>query len=597
LNVKRIDAVFGSQGFTQKEFVMKRFWHTCLAVIASATMTAGVADAQNDWNVPSEIGSYQSILSRAGYGNGMSATSGSAVGGSGTNSMSGMLGGGTVNGGGVLNGGMVNGGGALNGGMVNGGGALNGGVVNGGMFNGGMVNGGMVNGGMVNGGMVTGEVVNGGSVSMPYNGSAASSMGQPMMTQPRMGQPVMTQPRMTAPMVTQPRMVAPMTSYDGGGGGYIDSGYGGMIDGGCGGSAYTGVVDSGMSYAAPAYSAPVFSSGGFTGAQLFNGGGRARSANWVVGLFALSFARDYEDDVLLSENPAGDQLFTTDADEGDFGGYGVNLTRRQCNGRGLELRYWAFNTGASAQLDGANVYSVMPTLIYLEHAPSARDLLSIYDTTEFHTIERETDINNLEVNLLNNGGFYQTRRGRSAAFELVGGFRWFQFDERLAYTTAGDVAVNPLATETFTYQSQVENNLVGFQLGARNELCLTNKLRGFFGVTAGIFNNNIQTRQNFFDANGEGATLTDGPSTGREYDFSDEKNDVAMIGELDMGVTYQLTQRARARFGYRTFGVAGVALAADQIPVDFRRTDRVQRANSNGSLLLHGGYAGMEFCF
>ena len=550
---------------------MKRFWHTCLAMIALATMTAGVANAQNDWNVPSEIGSYQSILSRAGYGNGMPATSGRAVGGSGTSTMSGMLGGGPANGGGVLNGGMVNGGGVLNGGMVNGG---------------------------LNGGMVTGEVVNGGSVGMPYNGSAASNMGQPMITQPRTSQPMLTQPRMAAPMVTQPRVSAPMASYDGGlamGGGIVDSGYGGMIDGGCGD---TGIVDSGMSYTTPVYSEPAFSSGGDIGAQLFNGGGgRARSANWVVGLFAMSFARDYEDGILLSENPAGGQLFTTDADEGDFGGYGVNLTRRQCNGRGLELRYWAFNTGASAQLDGANVYSVMPTLIYLEHAPSARDLLSIYDTTEFHTIERETDINNLEVNLLNNGGFYQTRRGRSAAFELVGGFRWFQFDERLAYTTAGDVAVNPLATETFTYQSQVENNLVGFQLGARNELCLTNKLRGFFGVTAGIFNNNIQTRQNFFDANGEGATLTDGPSTGREYDFSDEKNDVAMIGELDMGVTYQLTQRARARFGYRTFGVAGVALAADQIPVDFRRTDRVQRANSNGSLLLHGGYAGMEFCF
>jgi hypothetical protein len=122
-------------------------------------------------------------------------------------------------------------------------------------------------------------------------------------------------------------------------------------------------------------------------------------------------------------------------------------------------------------------------------------------------------------------------------------------------------------------------------------------MRGFFGVTAGIFNNHITSRQNFSDANGVGASLTDGPSTGRDYDYSDTKNDVAIIGELDAGVIYQINQRARARFGYRTFGVAGVALAADQIPVDFRRTDRVQRANSNGSLLLHGGYAGMEFCF
>ncbi len=539
---------------------MKRFWHTCLAVIASATMTAGVANAQNDWNVPSEIGSYQSILSRAGYGNGMPATSGRAVGGSGTANMSGMLNGGAVGGSGSVSG-----------------------------------------GGVLNNGMVTGEVANGGA--MPYNGSASSVMGQPMgtaqpmLTQPRMAQPMLTQPRMAQPVLTQPRMVSDGAVYDSGvsmGGGYVDSGYGGMIDGGCGGNVYSGVVDSGISYAEPVYSSPVYSGGG----QIIGGGAsRARSANWVVGVFAMSFARDYEDGVLLSQNPSGDLLFTTDADEGDFGGYGVNLTRRQCNGRGLELRYWAFNTSASARLDGANVNSALPTLAFLEHGPSARDVLSIYDTTEFHTIDRETDINNFEVNLLNNGGFYQTRRGRSAAFELVGGIRWFQFDERLAYTTAGDTATFPLATESFTYQSQVSNDLVGFQLGARNELCLTNRLRGFFGVTAGIFNNHIQTRQNFFDANGVGASLTDGPSTGREYDYSDSKNDVAILGELDAGVTYQISQRARARFGYRTFGVAGVALAADQIPVDFRRTDRVQNAESNGSLLLHGGYAGMEFCF
>jgi hypothetical protein len=550
---------------------MKRFWHTCLAMLASATVTAGVANAQNDWNAPSEIGSYQSILSRAGYGNGMSATSGAPVGGSGTANMSGML-----------NGAVSGGSGSVNGGMINGGGVLN-------------------------NSMVTGEVVNGGA--MPYNGSTSSVMASPMATaQPMMTQPRMAQPMMAQPMMTQPRMVSGGAMVDSGsvtmGGGYIDNGYGGMIDGGtvgggCGGDVYSGVIDNGMSYAAPAdYSAPVISGGGYTGAQLFSrGANRARSANWVLGVFALSFARDFEDGVLLSQNPSGDQLFTTDADSGNFGGYGVNLTRRQCNGRGIELRYWALNTSSSGRLDGNSVAAQLPTLVHLEHGPSARDVLSIYNSAQFHRVDRETDINNFEVNLLNNGGFYQTRRGRSAAFELVGGVRWFQFDERLGFTAFGDTATFPLATETFTYQSDVTNDLVGFQLGARNELCLTNRMRGFFGVTAGIFNNHITSRQNFSDANGVGASLTDGPSTGRDYDYSDTKNDVAIIGELDAGVIYQINQRARARFGYRTFGVAGVALAADQIPVDFRRTDRVQRANSNGSLLLHGGYAGMEFCF
>ncbi len=533
---------------------MKRFWHACLAVIASATMTAGVANAQNDWNAPSEIGSYQSILSRAGYGNGAPATNGRAVGGSGTASFNGPVAAGSGNAGG----GFAN----------DGGGFINGGVPNGGS--------GTVNGSFVNGGMVTGEVVNSGNVGVPFNGSAASGVGQPFLTQPRSAAPVHH-----------------------GGGGCSSGACGGGFDGGFVDNSYSGVVSNTTGYIDPAYDSTIFAGGGYNSAPVFNGvgAGRRRKANWVVGLHALSFARDYEDDVLLSQNPSGDRLFTTDADEGDFGGYGVNLTRRQSNGKGIEFRYWALNTGASARLDGFAVSSQLPSLVFLEHIPSARDALSIFDSALFHVLDRETDINNFEVNLLNNGGHYKTRRGRSAHFELIGGFRWFQFDERLFYTAVGDVVRFPIATEAFTYQTQVNNDLIGFQLGARNELCFTQRLRGFFSVTTGVFNNNIKSQQNFFDANGAGVRLTDGPEAGQIFDFKDEKNDVAIIGELDAGVTFQVSPRARARFGYRTFGVAGVALAADQIPADFRRAESAKNVNSNGSLLLHGGYAGMEFCF
>ncbi len=43
---------------------MQRFWQTCLVIVATTAM-ANAADAQ--WQEASDIGSYQSILSRAGY--------------------------------------------------------------------------------------------------------------------------------------------------------------------------------------------------------------------------------------------------------------------------------------------------------------------------------------------------------------------------------------------------------------------------------------------------------------------------------------------------------------------------------------------------
>ncbi len=567
---------------------MKRFWHTCLAMIATATMTAGVSHAQNNWNAPSEIGSYQSILSRAGYGQETSvATTPRQVGGSGSVTM-----------------------------------PRSGGPINGGVLNQGMVNGGMVNSGSM--------PFNGSAASVPMNGAVIdggmnSSMGAPItgqpiemgsvMTQPRVGQPIsppMAQQPMGQPMVagsgcatcsggpafggssamSGPVMNAPMT-----GGGYVDSGFG--I-----GNAYSGVVGGAMDYSGgpgpdPGYHPPIYGAPfqlGSSVGQIFNGGRRAKKANWVAGLYAMSFARDYEDDRLLSRNPSGTVLSTRDADEGDFGGYGVSLTRRSCNGRGLELRYWAFNPDATAQLDGAAVASLLPTLDQLQHVPTGRNLGEIYNSATNHVLVRNTDINNFEVNLLNNGGSYRTRRGRTASFELLGGFRWFQFDETLSYISNNPAITAVSPTQTF-YQSSVQNDLVGFQLGARNEICLNGRWRAFAGVSTGIFNNHVQTRQRFFDQNGSVPTLLSGDSAGREFDYSDQKNDVALLGELDLGLTYMVSQRLRARFGYRTFGVAGVALAGDQIPYDFTNTARIQRANSNGSLLLHGGYAGLEACF
>ncbi len=558
---------------------MKRFWHTCLAMIATATMTAGVANAQNNWNAPSEIGSYQSILSRAGYGQETNVATAARQ----------SMGSGSVT-------------------MPNGG--MNGGGMNGGVLNQGMVNGGIVNGG--------GMPFNGSTRSVPMNGAVIdggmnSSMGAPMV-----GQSVET-----GTMMTQPRMGQAMGAANGGctscsggaafggssvmsgqvmnapvmGSGYVDSGYNV-------GNAYSGVVNSAVGFGSglgldpgyhpPIYGAP-FQMGSAVG-QVFNGGRRAAKANWVAGLYAMSFSRDYEDDRLLSRNPYGDLLSTRSADEGDFGGYGVSLTRRSCSGRGIEFRYWAFNPDATAQLDGAAVATVLPTLDQLQHGPTARYLDEIYNSATNHVLVRNTDINNFEVNLLSNGGSYRTRRGRAANFELLGGFRWFQFDETLSYISNNPVVTPVSPTQTY-YQSSVENDLVGFQLGARNEICLNGRWRAFAGVSTGIFNNHIQTRQRFFDQNGSVPRLVSGPSAGREFDYSDQKNDVALLGELDLGLTYMVSQRLRARFGYRTFGVAGVALAGDQIPYDFTATDRIQRANSNGSLLLHGGYVGLEACF
>ena len=69
------------------------------------------------------------------------------------------------------------------------------------------------------------------------------------------------------------------------------------------------------------------------------------------------------------------------------------------------------------------------------------------------------------------------------------------------------------------------------------------------------------------------------------------------MGEADLGLGYQLSSSVRLTIGYRLIGVTGVALAPDQIPYNFTDANELRRINSNGSLLLHGVYGGLNYCF
>jgi hypothetical protein len=204
-------------------------------------------------------------------------------------------------------------------------------------------------------------------------------------------------------------------------------------------------------------------------------------------------------------------------------------------------------------------------------------------------VTRDTDINSLEFNLLRNGGRFCTRRGRQGNFELLGGFRYFQFDEEFTYSTAD-------GTTPIDYRLNADNTLLGLQVGSRGEICVSKRIRLAGGIRTGIFNNNVNTRQRISDPTG--TVYATVPTAGDvNFDYSDTQNDVAFLSEIDFGLIFQLSCRARLRVGYRALGIAGVALATDQIPYEFDNPLATQRANTNGDLLLHGGYVGTEFCF
>jgi hypothetical protein len=73
-----------------------------------------------------------------------------------------------------------------------------------------------------------------------------------------------------------------------------------------------------------------------------------------------------------------------------------------------------------------------------------------------------------------------------------------------------------------------------------------------------------------------------------------DKDDVAFVGEMQVGGSYDFTCNWRGILAYRAIALSGVALSVDQMPEDFSNEAHVALIDSNGSLIIHGVQAGVE---
>lgn len=334
-----------------------------------------------------------------------------------------------------------------------------------------------------------------------------------------------------------------------------------------------------------------------------------RGANNLFGISGLAFGiNDGDSDRLLTRNNSR-QLGTNSVDQDDLDGVEAVFARRKSNGSGFELRY--FNLSA----DNSDFLVDNPSVAYAGSGFVGNVILpskglsgigfggvpaeTVFNDAASHTVSRDTNINNFEINWL--------RRGRSSgrrSVEYLVGFRYFQFEDSLGFA-ANDIGQSSIpghVNPTFAnYVSDVENDLYGIQLGRRMQISLVNRVSLFFGVTGGVFNNRVTSHQNaryiFADGSSVIPQALQGRDAGTPISFETESDHIALLGEVDLGLVYQISSRMRARIGYRGIGVSDVAFAGDQLQDHVFDTKSFQNIDKDANLILNGGYAGIEFAW
>lgn len=192
-----------------------------------------------------------------------------------------------------------------------------------------------------------------------------------------------------------------------------------------------------------------------------------------------------------------------------------------------------------------------------------------------------------------------------STFSMYGscGARYFRVDDEFLYATefgqyTGGVTDQP-AYDGFTYDNSnelfynvdVENHLVGAQVGWAMNYCVACRWNFFCNSNFGLYNNHINHYQRLFSG-GDGTVRF--VQTGETFTVRSNKDDIAFLGELRLGGSYDISCNWRAVAAYRAVAIAGLATSTDQIPDEFTNSEYVAIIDSDNSMIIHGLQLGAE---
>jgi hypothetical protein len=167
----------------------------------------------------------------------------------------------------------------------------------------------------------------------------------------------------------------------------------------------------------------------------------------------------------------------------------------------------------------------------------------------------------------------------------IAGFRWVELNSR---TNVDYDFTNPDPFGSGSIDTAAGNNLYGGQMGADMRLW---NARGRWRVNgigkAGVFYNSAS-----FQRSSAGFTYADGTPfpLGTVAATADQ---TAFFGEVGLNTTWWVTNWLAWRAGYTVMWVSGVAVAAEQLPLN-NFGEGTASLDTDGSVLLHGVTTGIE---
>lgn len=316
--------------------------------------------------------------------------------------------------------------------------------------------------------------------------------------------------------------------------------------------------------------------------------------HWVQ-VYAEALFFDREDNAgnipITSDGIQGPILMSTDDVilQGEEGGTRLSAAFDMfANSFDLELSYFGhFQWSNSAQVTSNtnSLYSIFSD--FGQNPPQVG-----FESTDQATLQRlnyDSELDNFEINTR----FRWSHSTKPITGAWILGVRYLRVDERLDFFSFAEDHIDPFTGNPrggeLNYALDVDNDLVGFQVGGEFMVAIWPGLLVGADFEGGIYGNNIKNIANIRED-----TVTSGPAQVVERQMAQE---AAFVGEANVRAIYRIYHNLYARVGYQAVFVDGLALAVENFntaPPFFGGEPRQLFDRTDGNLFLHGAHVGVE---
>ncbi|NLX95907.1 MAG: BBP7 family outer membrane beta-barrel protein [Rhodopirellula sp.] len=299
------------------------------------------------------------------------------------------------------------------------------------------------------------------------------------------------------------------------------------------------------------------------------------------------------------------QLLNTEDAETDWrGGVEIRLGHRFCCGEwAVEGVFWTLDEMRGfAGLAGVAGGGQLSTPLNFEDVryvsdpdPAAVDRPEyLFDVADAHYLRRINEFYNTEINLLRNA----TQGCGPLDVDVLFGVRWFRFREHLTFASLDQNGGDWSNGAAVGYlDDSIKNDLVGLQAGLDAGYNLGCSLRLFARPKIGIYNNHIEHSFNAYRGDGEGFTPATGSGVPGTYPVRSEDDVLSFLTEVDLGVEWSFHPQWSAFIGYRVLVATGIGLSDHQFTPYVVDIPELADIDHNGTLVLHGAFAGLSYQF